>query len=192
MEAMQKNPEIEDNHFDFIRIFLKNLPYTVKRVNTQSVRTEKPQRCRTLLFSNDNQSIALIGRERNDSRYAVFPGGGVEAEDINAVATIQRELKEELSINPEDIAIYEDAALEIEPGVWALLAVANHSDIELRLGDGPELERNGTPERGSYSPIWLPLENFSTINLMPYEFRDAVAQAAVLTHYEKLPQDTSE
>lgn len=194
METIQRNPEIEDGHFDFIRKFLEDLPSTIKKVDAQSIHTERPQRCRALLFSSNSQNIALIGRERSESSYAVFPGGGVEPEDIDAVATVRRELKEELSIDPDDITIYEETALEIEPGVWAFLAIANHSDVELRLGDGPELKRNGISDRGSYNPIWLPLKDFSTINLMPYEVRDAVAQAilSIDTPYDKLSQDISE
>ena len=192
MEHVKNNTEAEINQLEHIQRFLDALPDNIRRVNSTSILTEKPLRCRALLFSQDGQNIALIGRERNGISYAVLPGGGVEEEDSDAISTVQRELQEELSVGHDDIAIFESEALEIEPGVWVFLARAQHPDIVLQLGEGPEQERNGTTERGLYMPGWLPLKNFSSVNLMPYEFRNAVAEAVRVMQHDDLSQNVSE
>jgi len=192
MEQIKNNSEAENTQFEHLQGFLNVLPGNIRRIDSNTIRTEKPLRCRALLFSDDGQNIALIGRERNGISYTVLPGGGVEDEDSDAISAVQRELQEELSVEKSDIAVYDEEALETEPGVWVFLAKAKHPDIVLMLGEGPEQERNGKTERGLYLPGWLPLKNFSSVNLMPYEFRNAVAEAARVMQHDEVSQNVSE
>ncbi|MCC9312602.1 MAG: NUDIX domain-containing protein [Candidatus Nanosynbacter sp.] len=181
MEFKDQKSEYICNNLGIVRNLISVLPDSINRIDVLAQNVEggdMPKRCRALLFSNDGKNIAIIGRERDGCSYAVLPGGGVEGADFNAIDTVNRELYEELSIKADQFTVYEEEAIEMEPDVWVFLAVANDKNIELSLGDdSPEAFRNGNSERGFYYPVWLPVENLASLNLRPYHFRDAIAEA---------------
>jgi 8-oxo-dGTP pyrophosphatase MutT (NUDIX family) len=154
MEQIENKSETDNIQFAHMERFLSVLPSNIRRIDSLTIRGDRPLRCRALFFSNDGQQIALIGRKRNGISYAVLPGGGVEDDDSDAISTVHRELQEELSVRQDDIVVYDNEALEIEPGVWVFLVKAKHPNIILQLGDGPEQEINGKTERGHYFPGW--------------------------------------
>ncbi len=169
-------PEQGKDRFSFIRDLVKNFPGDAVRISRQEILTNRPNRCRVLLFSMDDNSVALMGRQRGGDSYIVLPGGGVEDYDSDPTMTVVRELLEEFSIDPVDIDIYGNEALELEPGVWVFLAKTNKENVELRLGS-PESERNGTPESGYYQPEWFSLDRVSSENIVPTEFKEKMLQA---------------
>lgn len=46
-------------------------------------------------------------------------------------------------------------------------------------GRGPEMTGKYPPERGTYTPVWVPLRDVEKINLFPPSIADLVSRAAI-------------
>jgi 8-oxo-dGTP diphosphatase len=122
-----------------------------------------------------NQHVALIKRCRDERIYYVIPGGGMETGE-----------------NPEQTAIresFEELGLVI--GIERLLAkVTYHSRTQYYFlarvkgghfgtGQGPEMTGKYPPERGTYTPVWVPLKDIGQINLFPPVIAELISRAAL-------------
>ncbi|RWS41762.1 NUDIX domain-containing protein [Bacillus mycoides] len=105
--------------------------------------------------------IALIKRVREGEVYFVFPGGGIEEGETSEEAT-KRE-------------VYEELGVRIQMG--HLIATVEYNGTEYYYdahiidgifgsGKGEEFELKG---RGSYIPIWMPINELPNLNIKPYD-----------------------
>lgn len=107
--------------------------------------------------------VALIERMRHGRRYLVFPGGGINpGETLRAAA--EREVREELGL-------IVTAGTEV-----AIVTVAGerHHVFEAQIdggvfgtGCGAEMTSVATDERGSYRPVWLPIDQLESLVVYP-------------------------
>ena len=115
------------------------------------------QRVRAILLTG-NGSVLLIKRLKpnNAAPYWIAPGGGVETTDDDLIATLERELFEELGasatiVDTAFVLEHEKAGKQLEEHFFVCLL---HSyDLSKRYG--PEFD---DPARGEFIPEAIPLE----------------------------------
>lgn len=133
----------------------------------------RPLRCRAALFDETESSIILIGRSKPGIKpYAVFPGGGLEPTDMTPELGVLREIDEELSLKPEDVAISERVIVHNDEFFY-LGRVKEGSKLVL---GGPEADR---PESvsGIYSPAWFALAGLKEERVRPKAIAHAISTA---------------
>ena len=115
------------------------------------------QRVRAILLTGDG-SVLMIKRVKpgKSAPYWVAPGGGVEQRDSDLIATLERELYEELGANATVLATafvleHRKAGKELEEHFFVCLL----RDFDLSKRYGPEF---GDPTRGAYIPEFIDLE----------------------------------
>ena len=131
------------------------------------------QRVRGILLTGDD-AVLLIKRIKpnGSASYWVAPGGGVEHSDADLIATLERELYEELGA----VATVIDTAFVLEH--WKAgkqleehFFVCRLRDYDLSKRYGPEFS---DPANGEYIPEEVPLDPFELrrINIKTPELRD--------------------
>jgi 8-oxo-dGTP diphosphatase len=110
-----------------------------------------------------NQHIALIKRQREGQTYYVIPGGGMEPGETPEQTAI-RETREELGLA---VAIERLLAKVIFRGKEQYYYLARVTGGHFGTGKGPEMTGKYPPERGTYTPVWVPLNGIEQINLFP-------------------------
>ena len=144
-------------------------PITLQRVN---------QRVRAILLTGAD-TILLIKRVKPASRafYWVAPGGGVEYDDADLHATLERELYEELGavasvLDTAFVLEHFKAGKQLEEHFF--ICRLHHYDLSKRYG--PEFK---DPARGLYIPDEIPLQpgalrrvNFKTPELRDWMIRN--------------------
>lgn len=131
------------------------------------------QRVRAILLTG-NDSVLLIKRVKPNSAasYWVAPGGGVEYQDADLIATLERELFEELGaiatiLDTAFVLEHQKAGKQLEEHFF----VCRLHDYDVSKRYGPEFD---DPARGEYIPEEIPLDAFELcrINLKTPELRD--------------------
>lgn len=131
------------------------------------------QRVRAILLTG-NGSVLLIKRVKPNSTasYWVAPGGGVEHQDADLMATLERELYEELGaiatvLDTAFVLEHQKAGKQLEEHFF----VCRLHDYDLSKRYGPEFN---DPARGEYIPEEVPLDTFELcrVNLKTPELRD--------------------
>ncbi len=115
-----------------------------------------------VLLLNDGK-IALIQRIRGGNTYYVFPGGRVEPGETYIQAAI-REAREELGL----IVQPKREVAQIQHGdiVQHYYLVESTGGL-FGSGDGPEMIGQYPPERGTYTAVWLPVQNLPCRDVVP-------------------------
>jgi 8-oxo-dGTP diphosphatase len=135
----------------------------------QSGNTKQVDNCRALLVDPALHSLVVIERKREDQRYAVLPGGGMESGDASAAGCIERELKEELGISSDDIALDKDRCM-VFADTYTQRQIAIFTgvlDEGARLSmQGPETART---DKGTYRPTWLAIDDLTEADFRPRE-----------------------
>jgi mutator protein MutT len=118
-------------------------------------------RAAAILIQNDK--IALIERNRSGRHYFVLPGGKIEPGETPASA-VAREIKEELGL---DVTVGSMVAKVRYLGSPQYYFLAN--SIGGRFGDGTGKEMRSLPDtkKGSYFPIWLPVDELQRQPVLP-------------------------
>lgn len=118
----------------------------------------------------DNGRVLVIRRVKNDRRYTVLPGGGVEEGETPAEAAV-RELEEETGLKGT---------------VVEGLATMQHDDRRayyFRLTAAPGRPVMGGPEAASqtedncYHPLWVPIADLEDEPIVPAEAKTVAADA---------------
>lgn len=131
------------------------------------------QRVRAILLTG-NDSVLLIKRVKPNSAasYWVAPGGGVEYQDADLIATLERELYEELGafatvLDTAFVLEHQKAGKQLEEHFY----ICRLHDYDLSKRYGPEFK---DPARGEFIPEEIPLDAFELcrINLKTPELRD--------------------
>ena len=120
-----------------------------------------------------NQHIALIKRQRDGSVYYVIPGGGMEPGETPEKTAI-RESYEELGLK---ISIDRLLAKIVYHGREQYYFLAKATGGHFGTGKGPEMLGKYPPERGTYTPVWVPLSQIENINLFPPSIAELVSSA---------------
>jgi ADP-ribose pyrophosphatase YjhB (NUDIX family) len=122
-----------------------------------------------------NRHIALIKRHREGHTYYVIPGGGMETGE-NPQQTAIRESHEELGLT---VAIERLLAKVIYHGRAQYYFLARVTGGHFGTGMGPEMTGKYPPERGTYTPVWVPLDAIEKVELFPPSIAALVSRAAV-------------
>jgi 8-oxo-dGTP pyrophosphatase MutT (NUDIX family) len=121
-----------------------------------------------------NQHIALIKRQRDGRIYYVVPGGGKEPGETPEQTAI-RESFEELGLK---VTIDRLLAKVVFHGREQFYFVARVTGGHFGTGKGPEMIGKYPPERGTYTPVWIPLKSVEAIDLYPPAIAALVSKAA--------------
>ncbi|EOO15705.1 MULTISPECIES: NUDIX hydrolase [Bacillus] len=105
--------------------------------------------------------IALIKRVREGEVYFVFPGGGIGEGETPEEAT-KREVYEELGVHIQ----MGHLIATVEYNGTEYYYDAHIIDGIFGSGKGEEFKRK---DRGSYIPLWMPVNELENVNIKPYE-----------------------
>ena len=131
------------------------------------------QRVRAILLTGDGAALLIKRVKPNGAAsYWVAPGGGVEHDDADLMATLERELYEELGavatvIGSAFVLEHHKAGKDLEEHFF--ICQLRQYDLSKRYG--PEF---GDPARGQYIPDAVPLDahELRRINIKTPELRD--------------------
>lgn len=131
---------------------------------------EKRTSCRGIIFIDND--LAVLHRVKKDRDYYVFPGGGLEDDDINKEYAVKREIKEELGIdvNPQKLVyVYENGntiqyyyLCEMVGGCFG-------------TGEGPEIV-NFLERKGFYLPDLIKIDGIKNLNLEPQKLTNILLE----------------
>jgi 8-oxo-dGTP pyrophosphatase MutT (NUDIX family) len=125
-----------------------------------------------IILIEDNK-LALIERHRAGKHYFAFPGGGVDEGETPEQAAI-REAEEELGILVE---IKQKVAEVVFNGNTQYYFLAEKLSGEFGSGTGEEFDEYN-PVYGTFLPLWLPLADILTHNVLPRELAELVVRSA--------------
>jgi 8-oxo-dGTP diphosphatase len=120
-----------------------------------------------------NGRLALVERKVHDQRYWVIPGGGIDPGEA-AIDSAQREAEEELGVTVElgSLRVRIDHR-EVDGSTkrhWYFDASVRS---ELIRFSGPEMN---SPDRGTYSAVWMELNDLDAGAIYPSAVARVVAQ----------------
>ena len=119
----------------------------------------------------EENKLALIERHRAGRHYFAFPGGGVDEGESPQQAAI-REAEEELGIVVE---IKQKVAEVFFNGNMQYYFLAEKLSGKFGTGTGEEYGEYN-PVHGTYHPVWMPLADVLTHNVLPRELADMVVR----------------
>jgi 8-oxo-dGTP pyrophosphatase MutT (NUDIX family) len=128
-------------------------------------------RNRSAIILIEDNKLALIERYRAEKHYFAFPGGGVDQGESPQQAAI-REAEEELGIVVE---VKQQVAEVFFNGNTQYYFLAEKLSGEFGTGTGEEYGEYD-PVHGTYHPIWMPLADVLTQNVLPRELADLVVR----------------
>ncbi len=134
-------------------------------------------RAAVILIQKDR--IALIERYRSRRHYFTFPGGKIEVNETPAVAAA-REALEELGL---EVKIGQMVAEVWYLGTPQFYFLAEATGGWFGHGSGHELTSLPSSEKGSYTPVWMPLTEIISQPLLPKLVAEFVRQS----HPDKWP-----
>ena len=124
-------------------------------------------RAAILLLQDDK--IALIERQRAGLHYFTFPGGHVEEGETPEQAAV-RETAEELGLQ---VVIKKMLARMSWQGRWQYYYLVEAVGGTFGTGTGEEMITSG-PEKGSYHPVWMPMNELLNQPVLPHEMAELV------------------
>jgi 8-oxo-dGTP pyrophosphatase MutT (NUDIX family) len=121
-----------------------------------------------------NRHIALIKRQRDGRVYYVIPGGGMEPGETPEQTAI-RETREELGLA---VTIERLLARVVFRGKAQYYYLSRVIGGHFGTGKGPEMTGKYPPERGTYTPVWIPLNGIEQIDLFPPQIAELLSQVS--------------
>ncbi|MGN6406807.1 MAG: NUDIX domain-containing protein [Curtobacterium sp.] len=131
-----------------------------------------PLRVRAAAVAVRDDAVLLVLRERDDRRYAVLPGGGVEVGETPQQACV-RELREETGLDGEVLALLPVGLDREAPTVYLQVAVGTGTPTL----DPAAPESARTTPGNRYRPAWVPLDRLEEVGLVPHRAVAAVRAA---------------
>ena len=128
------------------------------------------QRVSALLVNRMNAEILLIKRFKEGRNYWVFPGGGVEPEELLDQAIV-REVFEETSLRIDN---FQEIFSVVNRGQMEHFYLINVQFFEPKLSlHSPERQVQSHSNR--YELTWVKLNDLSKLNLVPVEAKEIVS-----------------
>lgn len=121
----------------------------------------------------EDGQVAMIERRREGRLYYVFPGGHVKTGEGLEAAVI-REVKEELGLDVRVIRLVAHSTYMDRPHFYYLV---EKTGGVFGSGTGKELARPAGSERGSVTPVWLPIDRFNHVLVFPEQMAQMVIQS---------------
>lgn len=112
----------------------------------------------------ENNKVALIKRNHEGSVYCVFPGGGIEEGETPETGT-KREALEELGVK---VQVNECMAKVEHKGGTQYFFLAVILEGTFGTGQGEEYT-DRTRGRGTYLPMWVDIDELTSIDVKPKE-----------------------
>ncbi|EJF7266525.1 NUDIX domain-containing protein [Vibrio parahaemolyticus] len=127
------------------------------------------QRVIALMLNRKNAEILLIKRFKEGRNYRVFPGGGVEQEELLEQAIV-REVFEETSLRIDN---YQEIFSVVNRGRKEHFYLVNVQFFEPKLSlHSPERQTQSSSNR--YELTWVKLNDLSKLDLVPIEAKEIV------------------
>ena len=120
----------------------------------------------------EENKIALIERNRSGMHYFAFPGGGVDRGESPQEAAV-REATEELGIH---VVIKQKVVEVFFNGNTQFYFLVEKLRGEFGTGTGEEFGEFN-PVHGTYHPLWMPLADVLTNNVVPRELAELVVHS---------------
>ncbi|HCM1310235.1 TPA: NUDIX domain-containing protein [Vibrio parahaemolyticus] len=131
------------------------------------------QRVSALILNRKNAEILLIKRFKEGRNYWVFPGGGVEPEELLEQAIV-REVFEETSLRIDN---YQEIFSVVNRGRKEHFYLVNVQFFEPKLSlHSPE--RQTQSSSNLYELTWVKLNDLSKLDLVPVEAKEIVNSLA--------------
>ena len=130
-------------------------------------------RVRSAAILIQNNSLALMERHRDGRHYFSFPGGGVDAGETPEQAVV-REAHEELGVEVKVIRLAAEVWLN---GKQQFFFLVEQTGGTFGTGAGEEFASDRDPARGTFDPIWMPLEQVTAQNVLPKQVAELVAKS---------------
>jgi len=118
-------------------------------------------RNRSAVIIIENEKVLLIQRNKDNSIYYVFPGGGIENGETPKEAA-KREALEELGVEVN----VKDCLTEVQWNGMQYFFLAEI--ISGTIGTGTAEEYSDLT-RGTYMPVWVKIASLTSINVLPKE-----------------------
>ncbi|GGA60727.1 NUDIX hydrolase [Ornithinibacillus halotolerans] len=120
----------------------------------------------------ENDKVALIKRERENSVYYVFPGGGVESEKGETpIDAAKREAIEELGVEVKINKLFS----EVQFNGTQYFFLAETTNGLIGTGKGEEYT-NKERNRGTYEPMWIEINELTKMDVRPKEVAEQIYQ----------------
>jgi 8-oxo-dGTP diphosphatase len=130
-------------------------------------------RIRAAAVAIRDRDVLVMLRTRDGRRYSVLPGGGVEPSETPQAACT-RELREETGLDGVVEELLPVGVDRTTPAVYFRVRITGGS-----LGLSPDSpEASAGPDRGTYVPEWVPVDELDRFGLVPDEAVRAVRLAA--------------
>ncbi len=110
-----------------------------------------------------NNSVAMIERNRAGQTYYLFPGGQIE-DGESQIATVVREIKEELGL---DVMVGQLVAEIVFKGKSQFHFLAKIVSGKFGSGKGLEILGLVPTEYGTYAPVWVPIKELKDRDVRP-------------------------
>ncbi|HMM99903.1 MAG TPA: NUDIX domain-containing protein [Anaerolineales bacterium] len=138
-------------------------------------------RTRAAAILIQNNSIALLERHRAGMHYFTFPGGGLDAGETPEQGVV-RETREELGVEVRVVRLAAKVWFRGDPQFFFLV---EQTGGEFGSGAGEEYASDLDPARGTYEPVWMPLEQATVQNVLP----KSVAALVQKSHPDNWPAE---
>ena len=123
----------------------------------------------------EDGKVALIERQRADRVYYVFPGGGTEYGEW-PTETAKREVEEELGLTVKVKRMVAEVVFNSRPQYFFLVERVGG---EFGTGQGEEMSSPLNSQTGSYTPVWLPIQELACRTVYPESVVNLVKRSLI-------------